>query len=83
MSKRSPSLRLLDACIDLEHSVVSLSGYLDLCTAVSKHDVGSKIAFKLLGRGAGGCNWDELLKGVLGYIERYDLSRGEGDIDGS
>ncbi|CAL6405026.1 unnamed protein product [Bathycoccus prasinos] len=85
MSKQSPALRLVDACIDLEHSVVSLMALLDLCAAVSKHDIGSKIAFKVLARGAGGCNWDELLKGITGYIARYDLSRGleENTADGS
>ncbi|CAL6403616.1 unnamed protein product [Bathycoccus prasinos] len=85
MSKQSPALRLVDACIDLEHSVVSLMALLDLCAAVSKHDIGSKIAFKVLARGAGGCNWDELLKGITGYIARYDLSRGleESTADGS
>ena len=85
MSKQSAALRLVDACIDLEHSVVSLMAFLDLCAAVSKHDIGSKIAFKVLARGAGGCNWDELLKGITGYIARYDLSRGleENTADGS
>ena len=85
MSKQSPALRLVDACIDLEHSVDSLMAFLDLCTAVSKNDIGSKIVFKILARGAGGCNWDELLKGITGYIARYDLSRGleENAADGS